>query len=73
MSMEAKMVRVIAVMVAFLSSVQLAQACLSPGEEIYDPGEYVARFTSVRACPMSGNSLWQRTYSPAGTERWLTT
>ncbi|MBO6676145.1 MAG: hypothetical protein JJ908_13815 [Rhizobiales bacterium] len=38
------MVRVIAVMVAFLSSVQLAQACLSPGEEIYDPGEYVARF-----------------------------
>jgi hypothetical protein len=44
MSMEAKMVRVIAVMVAFLSSVQVAQACLSPGEEIYDPGEYVARY-----------------------------
>jgi hypothetical protein len=44
MSMEVKMVRVIAVMAAFMSSVQVAQACLSAGEEIFDPGEYVARY-----------------------------
>lgn len=38
------MMRTILVIAGLLGSVQMAQACLSPGEEIFDPGEYVARF-----------------------------
>jgi hypothetical protein len=38
------MLRVIAIGFSLLASVPMAQACLSPGEEIYDPGEYVARY-----------------------------
>lgn len=38
------MMRTILVIAGLLGSVQIAQACLSPGEEIFDPGEYVARF-----------------------------
>jgi hypothetical protein len=38
------MVRAVLVFGALLGSVQMVQACLNPGEEVYDPGEYVARF-----------------------------
>lgn len=36
--------RAVFVLVALLVSVQTAQACLGPGEQVHDPGEYVARY-----------------------------